>query len=54
MNDEKWHWQEMGTAWRGVVMVSPFISKQEQAVMGVLLKEGLPFIYLADNGFCDF
>lgn len=39
---------------KGVVMVSPFISKQEQAVMGVLLKEGLPFIYLADNGFRDY
>lgn len=39
---------------KGVVMVSPFISKQEQAVMVVLLKEHLPFIYLADNGFRDY
>ena len=39
---------------KGVVMVSPFISKHEQAVMGVFLKEGLPFIYLADNGFRDY
>ena len=39
---------------QGTVMVSPFISKQEQAVMEVLLKEGLPFIYLADNGFRDY
>lgn len=39
---------------QGAVMVSPFISKQEQAVMEVLLKEGLSFIYLADNGFRDF
>ena len=38
----------------GTVMVSPFISKQEQAVMEVLLKEGLPFIYIADNGFRDY
>ncbi len=38
----------------GAVMVSPFISKQEQAVMEVLLKEGLPFIYIADNGFRDY
>jgi len=42
------------TARQGVVMVSPFISKQEQAVMEVLLKEGLPFIYIADNGFRDY
>lgn len=39
---------------KGTVMVSPFISPQEQAVMGVLLKEELPFIYLADNGFRDY
>ena len=39
---------------QGSVMISPFISKQEQAVMEVLLKEGLPFIYLADNGFRDY
>lgn len=39
---------------QGVVMVSPFISKQEQEVMDVLLKEGLTFIYIADNGFRDY
>ena len=39
---------------QGAVMVSPFISPQEQAVMKVLLKERLPFIYLADNGFHDY
>ena len=39
---------------QGSVMVSPFISKQEQAVMAVLLKEDLPFIYIADNGFRDY
>ncbi len=38
----------------GTVMVSPYISKQEQAVMAVLLREGLPFIYIADNGFRDY
>ena len=39
---------------QGTILVSPFISKQEQAVMSVLLKENLPFIYLADNGFRDY
>lgn len=39
---------------QGAVMVSPFISEYEQAVMDVLLKEGLPFIYIADNGFRDY
>lgn len=39
---------------KGTVMVSPFISPQEQAIMAVLLKENLPFIYLADNGFRDY
>ena len=39
---------------KGTVMVSPFISQQEKAVMEVLLKEGLPFIYIADNGFRDY
>ena len=39
---------------QGIVMVSPFISKYEQMVMVELLKEGLPFIYIADNGFCEY
>lgn len=39
---------------QGAVMVSPFISKYEKAVMNVLLKEGLPFIYIADNGFREY
>ncbi len=39
---------------QGAVMVSPFISEYEQSVMEVLLKEGLPFIYIADNGFRDY
>lgn len=39
---------------KGAVMVSPFISEYEKAVMDVLFKEGLPFIYIADNGFRDY
>lgn len=39
---------------QGAVMVSPFISPKEKEVMEVLLKEGLPFIYIADNGFRDY
>ena len=39
---------------KGTVMVSPYISPQEQAVMAVLLNENLPFIYLANNGFRDY
>ena len=38
----------------GTVMVSPFISPKEKEVMAVLLKEKLPFIYLADNGFREY
>ena len=38
----------------GTVMVSPFISPKEKEVMAVLLKESLPFIYLADNGFREY
>jgi len=36
------------------VMVSPFISRYEKMVQEVLLKEGLSFILLADNGFRDY
>ena len=39
---------------QGAVMVSPFISPKEKDVMEVLLKEDLPFIYIADNGFRDY
>ena len=39
---------------KGVVMVSPFISTQEKQVMQVLLREQLPFILLAGNGFRDY
>ena len=35
----------------GAVMVSPFISEHEKAVLEVLLKEKHPIIYIADNGF---
>ncbi len=39
---------------QSTVMVSPFISPKEKEVMEELLIEGLPFIYLADNGFRDY
>ena len=39
---------------QGTVMVSPFISPKEKDVMAVLLKEGHPFVYIADNGFRDY
>ena len=42
------------SARKGTVMVSPFISTHEKEVMQVLLREQLPFIYLADNGFRDY
>ena len=38
----------------GSVMVSPFISQQEKAVLDVLIKEKHPIIYIADNGFRDY
>lgn len=39
---------------KGAIMVSPFISPQEKQVMQVLLREQLPFICVADNGFRDY
>jgi len=36
---------------QGTVMVSPFISEHEKAVLDVLLKEKQSVIYIADNGF---
>lgn len=39
---------------KGAIMVSPFISEHEKQVMQVLLREQLPFVYLADNGFRDY
>lgn len=38
----------------GTVMISPFISQQEKAIMDVLIKEKHPFIYIADNGFREY
>ena len=38
----------------GTVMVSPFISEHEKAVLDVLLKEKHSIIYLADNGFGQY
>lgn len=38
----------------GTVMVSPFVSEHEKAVLDVLLKERHPIIYLADNGFGQY
>ena len=39
---------------KGTVMVSPFISEHEHAVLDVLLKEKHPIIYIADNGFSRY
>ena len=39
---------------KGAVMVSPFISKNEQRVLEVLLKEKRPIIYIASNGFREY
>lgn len=38
----------------GAVMVSPFISDHERAVLDVLLQEQHPIIYIADNGFGQY
>ena len=39
---------------QGTVMVSPFISKHEQEVLQVLIRENRPVIYIADNGFGQY
>ena len=39
------------TARQGAVMVSPFISEHERAVLDFLMMEKRPIIYIADNGF---
>lgn len=39
---------------KGTVMVSPFISPHEKMVQEVLIREKLPFILLADNGFREY
>ena len=38
---------------QGSVMVSPSISPGERAVMGAVYEEGLPLIYLQENGLTD-
>lgn len=38
----------------GAVMASPFISPYERQIQAKLLEEGLPFIYIADNGFSEY
>ena len=38
---------------QGTVLVSPFISPDEAAVRDVALREGLPMIYILDNGMPD-
>lgn len=38
----------------GAVMVSPFISEHERAVLEILIKEEHPIIYIADNGFGQY
>lgn len=38
----------------GAVMVSPFISANERAVMTILLEEKRPLIYIESNGFRDY
>lgn len=39
---------------RNVVLVSPFISNDEKAVMMVALREGHSILYLVDNGFTEY
>lgn len=41
----------ISAARQGAVMVSPFISEHERAVLDFLLQENRPIIYIADNGF---
>ena len=38
---------------QGAVLVSPAISQGEKAVMRAVFEEGLPLIYLQENGFTD-
>ena len=38
---------------QGAVLVSPAISKGEKAIMRAAFKEGLPLVYLQENGFTD-
>lgn len=41
-------------AQNGCTMVGAFISPQEKQILDLLLREGHPVIYLADNGFRDY
>ena len=43
----------LAAARAGAVLVSPSISPGEKAVMRVAFEEGLPLIYLQENGFTD-
>ena len=43
----------LALARQGAVMVSPAISKGEKAIMRTVFDEGLPVIYLQENGFTD-
>ena len=43
----------IGLARQGAVMVSPAISQGEKAIMRAVFDEGLPVIYLQENGFTD-
>lgn len=47
---KNWFLQE---ARQGAVLVSPAISKGEKAIMRAAFEEGLPLIYLQENGFTD-
>ena len=38
---------------QGAVLVSPAISKGEKAIMRAAFEEGLPLVYLQENGFTD-
>ena len=39
---------------QGAILVSPFISPEEQGILHTLLEEKLPVIYLFDNGFGQY
>ena len=43
----------LSEARRGAVLVSPSISKGEKTIMRAAFEEGLPLIYLQENGFTD-
>ncbi|MBR4268158.1 MAG: hypothetical protein IKQ47_00020 [Prevotella sp.] len=43
----------LALARQGAVMVSPAISQGEKAIMRAVFDEGLPVIYLQENGFTD-